>query len=73
MWVVTRSVNDYNQDGDYLEGIFDHKPSVNELMELLECNEEYAEHVQNGGGRRYFDGVWYFLTEMKSGEKYIRY
>lgn len=67
MWVITRSVNDYNQYGDYFERVFDHKPTKEELDSL----GYDGEHLLNGGGRKDFEGVWFWLTEIKSGEEYI--
>lgn len=69
MWVITRSINEYYQEGDYFECVFDHEPSVEELTKFF-GDEELAEHVWNGGGRRYPEETWYFLTEIESGEQY---
>ena len=27
MWVITFTVNEYNQEGDYFDMVFDHKPT----------------------------------------------
>jgi len=70
MWVITRSINDYNQDGDYFVSVFDHKPSVEELKKLLRCGDEYAKNLENGGGRYDGEGEWHHLTEMGSGVIY---
>ena len=69
MWVITRSVNQYDQYGDYFECVFDHKPFLRELIRFF-GNKELAKHVLAGGGRISDEGTWYFLTEMKSGEQY---
>jgi len=70
MWVITRSVNQYDQYGDYFECVFKEKPTLQELIRFF-GDEELSKHVLNGGGRREFEGVWYFLTEMESGEVYV--
>jgi hypothetical protein len=70
MWVITRSINQYDQDGDYFECVFDHKPTLEELTKFF-GDENLAKHVQNGGGRIECEGTWYFLTEIKSGEQYV--
>lgn len=31
MWVITFAVNEYNQEGDYFDRVFDHKPTKEEL------------------------------------------
>jgi len=66
MWVITFAINAYEQDGDYLERVFDHKPTNKELEEL----GYDGEHLLKGGGRKNFEHKWYFLTELKSGEMY---
>lgn len=70
MYILTSSVNDYNQSGDYFECAWLEKPSISEIMRITERDEEYAKHILNGGGRIDFEGNWYYLTEMKSGEQY---
>ena len=69
MWVITSSVNDYNQYGDYFEGCFQNYPTLKELTEFFN-DEKLAQNLLNGGGRIDFEGTWYHLTEMKSGERY---
>jgi hypothetical protein len=71
MWVITRAINAYEQEGDYFECVFEKKPTIEQLIEFF-CDKELATHVLNGGGRRDdFEHTWYFLTEMKSNEKYV--
>lgn len=71
MWVLTRSINQYNQDGDYFESVYSSKPTIKELMRFIGCSYSYAKHVRNGGGRIESEDEWYYLTEIKSGEQYI--
>jgi hypothetical protein len=66
MWVITFSINEYNQCGDYFDRVFDHKPTKEELDNL----GYDGEHLLKGGGRKTFEGQWFHLTEMKSGEQY---
>jgi ubiquinone/menaquinone biosynthesis C-methylase UbiE len=70
MWIITRAINQYDQDGDYFETAYENKPTLDELLKFFR-DEELAKHVLNGGGRRDFEGSWYFLTEIKSGEQYV--
>ncbi len=70
MWVITRSVNEYDQDGDYFECVFHSKPTLEQLVKYFE-DEELAKHVLSGGGRIDYEGTWYFLTQMRSGERYV--
>lgn len=67
MWVITRLENAYDQYGDYLEYVFDHKPSKEELEQL---GFQDPEHLLNGGGRKGVEETWYYLTELNSGEPY---
>ena len=66
MWIITFAVNAYDQEGDYFDRAFDKKPTVEELNKL----GYDGEHLINGGGRKGVEHTWYFLTEIKSGEKY---
>jgi hypothetical protein len=71
MWVVTQAVNEYDQFGDYLVCVFENKPTQNELKEIIGGNDDFINHLLNGGGRREWEDEWYFLTELKHGEIYI--
>ena len=71
MFVVTRAINQYDQDGDYLETVFTGKPSMAEIKSFFQCDDEFAEHILNGGGRRGTENTWYYLTEIQNGETYI--
>lgn len=70
MWIITRAINQYNQEGDYFETAYENKPTLEDLVKFF-GDEELANHVLNGGGRRGFEYEWYFLTEIKSGEQYV--
>jgi hypothetical protein len=70
MWVITRAINQYDQDGEYFECVFDHKPTIEELVKYTEQDKAYAQYLLNGGGRIKVENEWYYLTEMKSGEQY---
>jgi hypothetical protein len=72
MWVVTRAINDYNQDGDYLVCVFENKPTFQDLKKILPYESDVTiGKLTRGGGRHNFEGCWYYLTELKSGELYI--
>lgn len=66
MWVITFTINAYDQQGDYFDRVFDHKPTKEELDKL----GYDGEHLLMGGGRRMFEEQWYYLIEIKSGEQY---
>ena len=71
MWIVTRAVNEYDQEGDYFIIAFDHKPTIEELTVIN--GKALAEHLLAGGGRRGTEYEWYYLTELQSGELYTSY
>lgn len=71
MWVITRAINEYEQDGDYFVCVFDKKPNIEQVVKTLNCYEEYAKFLlETGGGRRDIEYTWYYLVEMKNGEIY---
>jgi len=70
MWVITRAINQYNQDGDYLVCVFENKPTFQELKKALQLNNVTIGKLTRGGGRQGIENEWYFLTELKSGEIY---
>lgn len=66
MWVITFAVNEYNQQGHYIDRVFDHKPTKEELKKF----GYDSEHLLNGGGRKGHEHKWFYLTEIKSGQRY---
>ena len=69
LWVITFAVNAYDQECDYLERVFSTKPTIEDLNSL----GYDGDHLINGGGRERDEHLWYYLTEIKSGEKYKHY
>ena len=87
MYAITRAINEYDQDGEYLFSVFDIKPTREELRKLffgkdyspekvhknvMNRNEKFITRLLNGGGREKAEHVWYYLIEISSGEKYER-
>ena len=71
MWVLTRSINEYNQDGDYLICVFSSKPTVEKLIEIFGISEKYAKFlILEGGGREDSEDEWWYLSELEDGELY---
>ena len=70
MWIVTRAINQYDQDGDYFVCAFDKKPTFQELKKILGCDDATIGKLMRGGGRQNLEYEWFFLTELKSGELY---
>jgi hypothetical protein len=67
-WVLTREINEYDQDGEYFEAVFAEKPDYDKMAKLLFDlgwdNKELTDHVLNGGGRVYREETWYHLREV---------
>lgn len=79
MYVLTRTINEYNQEGDYLETVFETAPKLSELASYFysksidECSDDeimFLTHIKRGGGRIKTENEWYYLIELKNGEKY---
>lgn len=72
LWIITRSINEYNQEGDYFEMAFDHKPTFEELKKHFGYATSDIEHLLKGGGRKGVENHWYSLTEIGSGMPYYK-
>lgn len=76
IWVLTREINAYEQDGEYFVCAFEQKPSIQKLAEEMarhDCPVDlndlfdaiaFLEHLRNGGGRRATEHTWFNLTEV---------
>jgi len=65
VWVLTREINKYNQEGEYFEKVFFEKPTSKELSEYTRMSKEYCEEfIIRRKGRR-TDHTWYNLYEFK--------
>ena len=63
MWVLTREINQYDQDGEnYVQAYFE-KPNEQELLEFVPKSE--VKWVLGGGGRRELEQEWFFLRRVK--------
>tara|TARA_R110000824_G_C14930189_1_gene648636 strand:- start:101 stop:325 length:225 start_codon:yes stop_codon:yes gene_type:complete len=69
MWIITRALNDYNQDGEYFVCGFTDKPTFQDIKEVLPKESDATiGKLTKGGGRQKVENEWYYLTELKSGE-----
>lgn len=73
MWVITRAINQYDQDGEYFVAVYDKLPSTKQIMSIVRCNEKYAQHILSGGGRIGVEPEWHYLTQLDSGQIYIHH
>lgn len=71
VWVLTREINEYNQDGEYFVAVYKNKPSPEVLGEEIgyEPTSQYVVNLlENGGGRLSDeDDVWWWLKEVGLG------
>ena len=69
MWVGTREINQYDQDGEYFVGVFTGKPTFVQLKEML-CLEGDVTigKLTRGGGREGTENEWYYLREVEEGK-----
>lgn len=58
MWILTREINEYDQDGEYFVDAWENYPSVESLMKATSCDEEYCIWLQETGGGRKKYGEW---------------
>lgn len=70
MWIVTRNINEYDQDGEYFVSAYVEKPSFNQLKELIEGDDKTIGKLTRGGGRQKYEYEWYHLHEVKDGERF---
>ena len=75
VWVLTRGINEYDQDGEYFEAVFAEKPTVKKLAETLKGKIHISdimealvlcEHILSGGGRQGVEEVWFNLKEVEA-------
>lgn len=64
VWVLTREINQYDQDGAYFERVFKDKPTKQQLLDAG-VYESSVEHVLSKGGRIKYEDTWWYLTEVK--------
>lgn len=66
MWIVTMSVNDYNQHGDYFIAAYQDKPTFADLRKLLPHKSDTTiGKLTRGGGRQAGEDEWHELTEVE--------
>jgi hypothetical protein len=68
-WILTREINEYDQDGEYFVAVFRSKPSHEILEDILNIDPYYGkkliEHILAGGGRRDNEHEWYHLRHVE--------
>ena len=81
VWVITSSINAYDQEGDYLEAVFLQKPTRKDLLiyyfggsgenaNYTKQQHEKVSHMLTGGGRKEWEDYWEHLSELEVGKEY---
>jgi hypothetical protein len=69
MWIVTASINEYNQEGDYFVAAYKDKPTFQQLKDLFPNAEDaMVGKLTRGGGREGAEYEWFELTEVAEGQ-----
>ena len=63
VWILTREINQYDQDGEYFVAVFGEKPHHTELTDKG-VPQNRLRHVLNGGGRVLPEYEWFHLREV---------
>lgn len=73
MWIVTREINQYDQDGEYFVAAYYKKPGFQQLRKLLEDESDVTiGKLASGGGRQNKEDEWFWLREVREGEYYYK-
>jgi hypothetical protein len=69
IYILTCEYNEYDQFGEYFQAAFKNKPTKEQLKQhvIFDSNQESViNHIlQNGGGRKNLEYVWYNLKEYE--------
>jgi len=64
IWILTREINQYDQDGEYFVGAWNQKP-MHQMLTELGVPQNRLRKVLDGGGRVYPEEEWFYLKEQK--------
>lgn len=62
VWILTKEINQYDQEGEYFVAVFKDKPHHTQLTSHG-VPQNRLRHVLNGGGRVDAEYEWFFLRE----------
>lgn len=66
VYILTREINEYEQDGEYFVAVFAEKPH-HTVISKLGVPTNRLEHVLNGGGRVDYENQWFYLRKYDIG------
>lgn len=64
VYVLTRAINQYDQDGEYFECVFGAKPSYEQLIKAGVSRENAEYMVEGNDGRIGYQDEWWYLTKV---------
>lgn len=67
IWVLTREINEYLEEGEYFVAAWLTKPSHQQLN-AVDVPYNIMNHVESGGGRIAGEYEWFYLREIEEGE-----
>ena len=67
IWVVTRGINQYDQDGEYFVAAYHEKPTFQQLKELIKQDDVTVGKLTRGGGQQSNEYEWWWLQEVEEG------
>ena len=71
MFILTRELNEYEQDGEYFVAAYKRKPTYEMLEQVINANDvdEVVKYLlEDGGGRIRKEREWWNLHQVKDGE-----
>lgn len=79
VWVLTRKINAYEQDGEYFVAVWGKKPTLEQLARHFGYLRDaqtvidyqalaFLIHVEKGGGRQAIEYEWFNLRHVPFGE-----
>lgn len=68
VFVLTREINEYDQEGSYFVAVFGTKPTRKQL-EKVNVPPQFVDHVLRGGGRIDIEDEWFYLEEYNLPEE----
>jgi hypothetical protein len=64
IWILTREINEYDQDGEYFVDAWLEKPT-HQILTAAGVPQNRLRHVLNGGGRVGFEYEYFYLREKQ--------
>lgn len=76
IWVLTKEINAYDQEGAYFVAAFEGKPDYAQLANVLKTQAGIAhqnvmegiaflDHLLKGGGRQGLEDTWFLLEQVE--------